>query len=410
MTEIMTQQTGKRVLFTRKFNDQLLKSCYASIKNWLREFATFPDGSQSYEENKTKQTIIYNGNEIIFKCYEDPEDAKSIDYNYVIFEEASEQIPSVFAELKVRNRLENTTPCNGHDDDSDTGKCDEEIDYPDVICKDCDTRNTNKAIVYGCKSCGGFDFLREWSCGKCGHKERDVMKLRNGGVNQMFLIFNPISDTNWLYYEFEPLIGNDMIDLKKKDVHAYNKVADDMKDELRHLFVTWEDNEKLGFDEVKKVKLLKENNYSKYLVDYMGHWGASGGVIFDHVKVRRFDLDPMEYALEYGGVRNGGDFGKSNDPHAFILTMYDPAIERLYVVKEFYSNDPTEGESNDLRVYAPLHENDLCRELDSKFGRNFNMLCDNAEPQMIRQMQDSGLPALPCKIPKEGRLVFFEWM
>ena len=97
----LLNETGKRWLMARKTNPSARLSVMTQIENLLRML------NIKFTENKSDQIIRVNGNEIIFRGLDDPEKIKSIDFNYIWMEEATEFTRGDYDQLNLRLRKVN---------------------------------------------------------------------------------------------------------------------------------------------------------------------------------------------------------------------------------------------------------------------------------------------------------------
>lgn len=99
LLDIIAKQVNKRILVTRKYNPSLRLS---SIKLFKELLSIIPI---PYEEHKAEQVFIFpNNNEIIFRGLDDPEKIKSMEFNYIWLEEATEFDIEDYQQLRLRLR------------------------------------------------------------------------------------------------------------------------------------------------------------------------------------------------------------------------------------------------------------------------------------------------------------------
>ena len=97
--DILLSQKNKRVLITRKYNPSLKLSSIKLFHEILRELGI------PYEEHKSEQLFVFhNGNELFFRGLDDPEKIKSMEFNYIWLEEATEFDFEDYIQLRLRLR------------------------------------------------------------------------------------------------------------------------------------------------------------------------------------------------------------------------------------------------------------------------------------------------------------------
>jgi len=196
--------------------------------------------------------------------------------------------------------------------------------------------------------------------------EKDYQQLRlrlrkptgDRNRNQMFLTFNPISKTNWVYpYFFE-----------------YSQPDTSI------LHTTYKDNPFLDREYVQILENLIEQDKTYYEVYTLGKFATIENTIYsnyDIVSKLPKHFDEIIYGVDYG----------YNNPSAVIkIGLRD---QEVWIIDELYKSKLTNA--------------DLIEELKEFVNPKGPLYCDSAEPNRIEEMIRAGFNAFPAdKSVKDG--------
>ena len=210
---------------------------------------------------------------------------------------------------------------------------------------------------------------------------RQMFKRQRGGdpetPKRLTLSFNPVLKSHWIYTEYFSRAA------WADDQREYRSEA------LSILKTTHIDNRFLTDDDRADL----ESEADTYLRDVytLGNWGILGNVIFRNWRVE--DLAPMRD--QFTNLRNGLDFGFSDDPAAAVATHYDRSHKTIYIFGELYER----GLTNDI----------LAIEARALIGRE-PVTCDSAEPKSIAELQQNGVSAMAAKKGKDSVTYGIQWL
>lgn len=176
--------------------------------------------------------------------------------------------------------------------------------------------------------------------------------------NQIVMMFNPVSKTNWVYKEF----FKDNPDLKAKDAYI--------------MHTTYKDNKFLPESYVNGLMEMMKSNPTYFRIYALGEFATLSKLIYTNWKAEKFDI----HDLVKSGIttaRFGLDFGFTNDPTAFVGCLTDRANKTVYVFDEFYSKGKTNEEI-----------------ADEIFNRGYSkqvITADSSEPKSIMEIKRNGV-------------------
>lgn len=176
---------------------------------------------------------------------------------------------------------------------------------------------------------------------------------------RLVLLFNPILKSHWIYKEY--FAGR-----------FFDGDIDYRDDDLSILKTTYKDNRFLEQEDIDKLE--KQKSEYHYNVYTLGNWGLLGGVIFTNWKVR--DLSDM--IAVFDNIKNGLDFGYSNDPVAYNRIHYDKKRKKIYIIDEVHEYGLTNPE--------------IANRIEPIIGSEL-LVCDSAEPKSIQELRNCGLRA-----------------
>lgn len=191
------------------------------------------------------------------------------------------------------------------------------------------------------------------------------LRMRGSAANQqLWLSWNPISKTSWLY-----------------DFTVENPPEDST---FHHS--TYKDNPFLNDEYVKALDEMAERNPAKYRIYGLGEWGVpSEGLVIKNW--RQVDFDAMELASSGLEHRAGMDMGWL-DPSAIIDTLYDRENKTIYVFNEFYKSG------------CQLSE--LATAIGKMNLKKTKIFVDAAEPRSIQFFRNQGIRAEGCAKGKDS--------
>lgn len=187
--------------------------------------------------------------------------------------------------------------------------------------------------------------------------------------------FNPILQSHWIYGEhFGGWVDGETTYRDKN---------------LSILKTTYKDNVFLTDDDIERL----ENEPDKYYRDVYtyGNWGVLGHVIFTNYVFR----DLTEERKTFDNLRNGCDFGYSNDPAGVVQAHLDLMRKHLYILSESYEK----GLTNDL----------LASEIQRVCGNGL-VTCDSSEPKSIQELRNLGVSATPAIKGKDSVNFGIQWL
>jgi phage terminase large subunit len=188
---------------------------------------------------------------------------------------------------------------------------------------------------------------------------------------RLVLSFNPIYKTHWIFKEYFLPVGWADGQKQHQDSH------------LSILKTTYADNEWLEEDDIFELE-NESNEYYRDVYTY-GNWGILGDVVFTNWRVENIDhLIPG-----FDNIRNGLDFGFTNDPTAYIRSHYNKKRKKIYI----FDNFDERGLTNP----------DIAKRLSPIVGREA-VWCDSAEPKSIKELQDNEINAKGVKKGKDSIL------
>lgn len=194
---------------------------------------------------------------------------------------------------------------------------------------------------------------------------------------RLILSFNPIYKTHWIFKEYFLPVG----------------WADDQKqyqdEHISIIKTTYADNEWLEDDDIYELENEK-NEYYRDVYTY-GNWGILGDVVFTNWRVE--DIDDL--IPTFDNLRNGLDFGFTNDPTAFTRSHYQKSRKRIYIFNEF----------DEKRMTNPT----IAEKLSPIIGRE-SITCDSAEPKSIKELNGLGVNAKGAKKGPDSIMHGIQWL
>lgn len=154
-------------------------------------------------------------------------------------------------------------------------------------------------------------------------------------------------------------------------------------------------NEWLDAADRKVFDDMKRRNPRRYAVAGLGEWGIVDGLVYEHWREERFDLDTVR---RLPGVVScfGLDFGYTNDPTALFCGLLDKENKRLYVFDEMYQR----GMSN-RRIAETIQSIGYGKE---------RITADSAEPKSIDELVSLGIRAQAAKKGKDSIQNGIQWI
>ncbi|MCD8068681.1 MAG: PBSX family phage terminase large subunit [Lachnospiraceae bacterium] len=189
-------------------------------------------------------------------------------------------------------------------------------------------------------------------------------EVPDGYFKQITLTFNPWSATSWLKARF----------------------FDDPDEDIFTKTTTWQCNEWLDDADRNVFLRMKESNPRRYKIEGEGDWGIAEGLIYTNVVYESFDVDKLR---RINGIKSafGLDFGFT-DPNAFICALVDNAAMRIYIFDEWYKT----GVTNKI----------IAGQIKTMGYGGQRIICDNAEPKSIVELQDEGIRAEASRKGKDS--------
>lgn len=182
--------------------------------------------------------------------------------------------------------------------------------------------------------------------------------MRGSAKNQqIFMAFNPISASHWLY---------DFCEVNPPDSFFYH-------------VSTYKDNKFLPESYIKSLEDLLVRNPRKAEVFVKGNWGVLvDDLVFPNHEIKEFDINELlkNDSLQ---IRCGMDMGFI-DPTAIVTTLYDKENGTIYIIDEFYKR----GAALDEIVDA------ITKKMQIK---KHKIYVDSADPRAISYFSSKGIRA-----------------
>ena len=177
---------------------------------------------------------------------------------------------------------------------------------------------------------------------------------------QIYLMFNPVSKSNWVYNAF--FVKN------PKNTIVYQ--------------TTYKDNRFLDQVTVENIEELANRNEAYYKIYALGEFATLDKLVFPKYEKRLLNKRELEHFPAYFGL----DYGFINDPSALLHVRIDDENKRLYVVEEFvkkgltndkiaeaikalgYAKEEIQADSAEKKSNQELRNLGIARVVDVKKG------------------------------------------
>jgi phage terminase large subunit len=192
---------------------------------------------------------------------------------------------------------------------------------------------------------------------------------------QITMLLNPIINTHWIKQEF--------IDKKsyQKGTIVDGKAIKGMS--VYILKTTYLDNEFIDDDYKAVLESYKEIDYEFYRVYCLGEWGVYGNIIFTN-----WTFGECPYKEEdFDAIYVGQDFGYVH-PQVIVKIGFKDGV--MYTYNELCAFEKTNAE-----VIAMNKEMDVLHPGEA-------VICDSAEPSMIKEWRQADYGALPAVKGKDS--------
>lgn len=175
--------------------------------------------------------------------------------------------------------------------------------------------------------------------------------------NQIFLSFNPVSKTNWVFKRF---------------FNAYDSSARTDIPNTTVLKTTYKDNKFLPDDYIDSLLEMKKTNPAYYRIYALGEFASLDKLIYTNWEEQSFDPDELRNDKNIKEIF-GLDFGY-NDPTVVVCSLVDESNKTIYVYDEM--GGP--GMKNQ-DIYNMLIAHNIAGK---------RIVCDSAQPKDIEELRD----------------------
>lgn len=171
---------------------------------------------------------------------------------------------------------------------------------------------------------------------------------------QIYLSFNPVSKTNWVYkyFGFDTGITPDNTFILK---------------------TTYLDNSFLSHEYHERMEILKKRNYTRWKIEALGDFVSLDRLVYDGY----WKCEDFDYTKIKGELLVGLDFGFVNDVSALTASILDEENKKLYVFKEWGDTGKTNPE--------------LAKIITSLGFAKSTIIADSAEQKSIEELRRLGL-------------------
>tara|TARA_Y100001973_G_scaffold98140_1_gene155296 strand:+ start:33 stop:1238 length:1206 start_codon:yes stop_codon:yes gene_type:complete len=190
-------------------------------------------------------------------------------------------------------------------------------------------------------------------------KEEDFDKIdqsvrAKNKPNRVIMVLNPATKEHWLYQRF--YIGK-----------GVNAGFNGKKDIVTYIHTTFKDNiDNLSESFLLQLEDIRRRRPDRYNHQILGGWlDKAEGVVFNNWKVGPFN-DSAEFIF-------GQDFGFSVDPTTLIKVAIDRDRKRMWIKTMFAK---------------PGLSTKAIGELNRRYAEDNLIICDNAEPRLISELQE----------------------
>lgn len=178
---------------------------------------------------------------------------------------------------------------------------------------------------------------------------------------QLYLSFNPVSKTNWVYkyFGFDTGITPDNTFILK---------------------TTYLDNNFLSHEYHERMEILKKRNYTRWKIEALGDFVSLDRLVYDGY----WHIEDFDYTQIKGELLVGLDFGFVNDVSALTASILDEDNKKLYVFKEWGDTGKTNPE--------------LAKIITSLGFAKSTIIADSAEQKSIEELRRLGLQRIKASV------------
>lgn len=172
---------------------------------------------------------------------------------------------------------------------------------------------------------------------------------------QIFLMFNPVSKTNWVFKHF---------------------FAEGVKVNPKRLIIyhTSYKNNKFLDDEVKQtIEELAERNPAYYRIYALGEFATLDKLVFPKYEKRLLSKEELKHLPSFFGL----DFGYINDPSAFVHVKINQDTKTIYIMEEY--------------VKKHMLNNEIAEMIKSLGYAKEEIYADSAEKKSIDEIRLKGI-------------------
>lgn len=172
---------------------------------------------------------------------------------------------------------------------------------------------------------------------------------------QIFLMFNPVSKTNWVFKHFFA----EGVKVNPKRVIIYH---------------TSYKNNKFLDDEVKQtIEELAERNPAYYRIYALGEFATLDKLVFPKYEKRLLSKEELKHLPSFFGL----DFGYINDPSAFVHVKINQDTKTIYIMEEY--------------VKKHMLNNEIAQMIKSLGYAKEEIYADSAEKKSIDEIRLKGI-------------------
>lgn len=198
------------------------------------------------------------------------------------------------------------------------------------------------------------------------------LRLRPKEKNpQIYMMFNPISKTNWVYNYF--FCGN-------------------KPDNCLVISTTYKDNKFLSKDYCKELEKLKDRNPAYYRIYALGEFATLDKLVFPTYTTKIISDEEVKGLPRWIGL----DFGYINDPSALVWGNIDTKNKKIYVRGEYVRKGMKNDEIAETMIDLGIHK-------DKSYG-------DCAERKSIDEIKDKGINIDPTEKGKGSIIHGIQWI